>query len=55
MILEVMIRIFIIQIKKAYKEGKSIVDVAHEETGISKSELEKLLDTAKLTKGGISG
>ena len=41
--------------KKAYKEGKSIVDVAHEETGISKAELEKLLDPAKLTKGGISG
>ena len=40
--------------KKAYKEGKSIVDVAHEETGISKAELEKLLDPAKLTKGGIS-
>ena len=40
--------------KKAYKEGKSIVDVAHEETGISEAELEKLLDPAKLTKGGIS-
>jgi len=40
--------------KKAYKEGKSIVDVAHEETGISKVELEKLLDPAKLTKGGTS-
>jgi fumarate hydratase class II len=40
--------------KKAYKENKSIIDVAHEETGISKSELAKLLDPSKLTKGGIS-
>mgnify|MGYP000651487706 FL=1 len=40
--------------KKAYKENKSIIDVAHEETGISKSELTKLLDPSKLTKGGIS-
>ena len=40
--------------KKAYKEKKSIIEVAHEETGISKSELAKLLDPSKLTKGGIS-
>ena len=40
--------------KKAYKENKSIIDVAHEETGINKSELAKLLDPSKLTKGGIS-
>ena len=40
--------------KKAYKENRSIIDVAHEETGMSKSELKKLLDPAKLTKGGIS-
>ena len=40
--------------KKAYKENKSIIDVAHEETGISKSELKKILDPSKLTKGGIS-
>lgn len=40
--------------KKAYKESKSIIDVAHEETGMSKAELKKLLDPAKLTKGGIS-
>ena len=39
--------------KKAYKENRSIIDVAHEETGMSKSELKKLLDPAKLTKGGI--
>ena len=40
--------------KKAYKENKSIIDVAHEETGMSKSELKKFLDPSKLTKGGIS-
>ena len=40
--------------KKAYKENKPIVDVAHDETGISKAELNKLLDPSKLTKGGIS-
>ena len=41
--------------KKAYKENKSIIDVAHEETGMSKVELKKLLDPSKLTKGGIDG
>ena len=41
--------------KKAYKENKPIIDVAHEETGMSKSELKKLLNPAKLTKGGIGG
>ena len=40
--------------KKAYKENKPIVDVAHDETGISKTELNKLLDPSKLTKGGIN-
>ena len=41
--------------KKAYKENKSIIDIAHEETGMSKAELKKLLNPSKLTKGGISG
>ena len=41
--------------KKAYKENKPIIDIAHEETGMSKSELKKLLNPAKLTKGGIGG
>ena len=40
--------------KKAYKEKRSIIDVAHEETGISLDELSKLLDPSKLTKGGIN-
>ena len=33
--------------KKAYKENKPIVDVAHIETGISKTELNKLLDPSR--------
>ena len=41
--------------KKAYKENKSVIEVAHEETGMSKAELKKLLKPSKLTKGGISG
>jgi len=40
--------------KKAYKENKSIIDVAHKETGIGIKELTKLLDPSKLTKGGIN-
>ena len=40
--------------KKAYKENKPIIDIAHEETGISKAELKKLLNPSKLTKGGIN-
>lgn len=39
--------------KKAYKENRAIIDVAHEETGISISQLKVLLDPAKLTKGGL--
>ena len=41
--------------KKAYKQNKPIIDIAHEETGMSKAELKKLLNPSKLTKGGISG
>ncbi|RZO91554.1 MAG: class II fumarate hydratase, partial [Gammaproteobacteria bacterium] len=40
--------------KKAYKEGRPIIDVALEETDLSKSRLKRLLDPAKLIKGGIS-
>ena len=39
--------------KKAYKENRSIIDVAAEETDISKTKLAKLLDPSKLAKGGI--
>ena len=40
--------------KKAYKEGRPIIEVALEETDLSESRLKKLLDPAKLTKGGLS-
>ncbi|REL25731.1 class II fumarate hydratase [Thalassotalea euphylliae] len=39
--------------KLAYKEGRPIIDVAAEHTELSKEELMKLLDPAKLTLGGI--
>ncbi|WP_394393842.1 class II fumarate hydratase [Shewanella woodyi] len=39
--------------KKAYKEGRAVLDVAEEETNISRDELERLLDPAKLTLGGV--
>jgi len=40
--------------KKAYAEGRPILDVAKEETDLSEAELKKLLDPAKLTQGGIA-
>ena len=40
--------------KKAYKLGQPIIDIAEQETDLSRDELLKLLDPAKLTKGGIS-
>jgi fumarate hydratase class II len=40
--------------KKAYKENRAIIDVALEETNLSKAKLQKLLNPAKLTKGGIN-
>ncbi|MFK8028983.1 MAG: class II fumarate hydratase [Gammaproteobacteria bacterium] len=39
--------------KRAYKEGRPILDVALETTGLDLNELERLLDPAALTKGGI--
>ncbi|MDA8709387.1 class II fumarate hydratase [Gammaproteobacteria bacterium] len=39
--------------KKAYKEQRSIIDVAHEETELSIKKLKILLNPAKLTKGGL--
>lgn len=40
--------------KKAYASRRPIVDVAEEMTGISRTELERLLDPKTLTSGGIS-
>ena len=39
--------------KQAYKQGRPILDVAKETTGLSEKVLKKLLDPAALTRGGI--
>ncbi|WP_233843004.1 class II fumarate hydratase [Dyella sp. 2HG41-7] len=39
--------------KQAYKEKRPIMDVALEQSGLSKARLQKLLDPLALTKGGI--
>jgi len=41
--------------KKAYAQGRPIIDVATEETDLSKDELKRLLDPTGLTQGGIKG
>ena len=40
--------------KKAYSEGRPIIEVAVEETNLTEAKLKKLLDPYKLTKGGIN-
>jgi fumarate hydratase class II len=40
--------------KAAYKQKRPIIDVAAEMTELPRAELERLLDPAKLTEGGIS-
>nr|WP_221796126.1 class II fumarate hydratase [Oceanobacter mangrovi] len=39
--------------KQAYKEKRPVLDVAEQQTDLSREELERLLDPAKLTQGGI--
>jgi fumarate hydratase class II len=39
--------------KKAYKEGRAIIDVAAEETDLGHDELAQLLHPEKLTRGGL--
>ena len=39
--------------KEAYRAGRAIIDVAEEQTELSRDELERLLDPASLTHGGI--
>jgi fumarate hydratase class II len=39
--------------KQAYREGRAVLDVAAEVTGLSRAELERLLDPKALTEGGI--
>lgn len=41
--------------KLAYQERRPILDVAADETTLSRAELKRLLDPAKLTRGGIQG
>ena len=41
--------------KTAYREGQAVLDVADRETELGRSELERLLDPAELTQGGIKG
>ena len=41
--------------KKAYAEGRPVLDVAAEMTGLGVAELRRLLDPLALTTGGIKG
>jgi len=41
--------------KKAYAEGRPILEVAAKNTDLSTAELQSLLDPAELTRGGIKG
>ena len=41
--------------KQAYREGRPILDVAREATGLPEARLRKLLDPAALARGGIQG
>jgi fumarate hydratase class II len=41
--------------KRAYAEGRPILEVAAEMTGLGRDELRTLLDPQALTKGGIQG
>jgi len=39
--------------KRAYREGRAVLDVARDMTSLSEKELRRLLDPAALTRGGI--
>ena len=39
--------------KKAYAGGRKLIDVAQEETDLSREDLERLLDPRRMTEGGI--
>ncbi|MAM00009.1 MAG: aspartate ammonia-lyase [Alteromonadaceae bacterium] len=41
--------------KRAYQEGRAVIDVAEEDTDISRADLEKLMDPLHLTRGGVPG
>jgi fumarate hydratase class II len=41
--------------KQAYREGRPILEVAREASGLPEAELRRLLDPMSLTRGGIHG
>ncbi len=41
--------------KQAYREGRPVLDVAVEQTGLDRAELKQILDPLQLTRGGIHG
>ncbi|MCE7031258.1 class II fumarate hydratase [Lysobacter sp. GX 14042] len=41
--------------KQAYREGRPVLEVAVEATGMAEGELRRLLDPAALTEGGVKG
>ena len=41
--------------KQAYQAGRPIIEVAEEQTELSREELERLLDPTTLTRGGVPG
>ena len=41
--------------KRAYAEGRAVLDVALEDSGLPEATLRRLLDPAALTRGGIQG
>ena len=40
--------------KRAYKEGRPVLEVALEDSGLGEAELKRLLDPARLTRGGLA-
>ncbi|CAE6919513.1 Involved in the TCA cycle. Catalyzes the stereospecific interconversion of fumarate to L-malate [Vibrio sp. B1FLJ16] len=40
--------------KKAYKQGRAIIDIAEEDTDLDRATLERLLNPAHLTRGGVA-
>jgi len=41
--------------KRAYKEGRPVIDIAREDSGLDEAALRELLDPSTLTRGGIHG
>jgi fumarate hydratase, class II len=41
--------------KQAYREGRAVLDVAAETSGLPRAQLQRLLDPEALTRGGVPG